>query len=389
MRQNCHERLFAAKPHKHVYFMDRTRAPGHGFYMPANMIKRRLGNAVADELGKQIREGRYSTRLPGEPSLARELGVSRGVLREALALLAREGLVARKKGCHTRVKAGRASRVRKEVVLLSDHRGQRHDRPVFGNALDLLEQELRRRDIVTHQVLCSGDAERTSRRIRKLTMEFSHPAWVLFRCSREMQLLFEETNLPGVVLGSCHAGVGLPSIDTDQAAIARHAAGKFISLGHRRVGVFHPHEVRAGDERALLAFREEVRRGGGEVAGIAGEAGTAQARRAVARALPSLTAVYSLREYAAIWLHSLLPRMGVRVPEDCALLSRTHLPVFALLTPALAGYRVLDERIIRKAAAFIERIISGQEKPRRPAFLIPEFVPGDSLGPPSRDASRK
>lgn len=60
-------------------------------------------SSVHDELSQRIGEGRLpaGTRLPSEPDLAAELGVSRATLREALRALETEGLLRRMQGSGT------------------------------------------------------------------------------------------------------------------------------------------------------------------------------------------------------------------------------------------------------------------------------------------------
>jgi GntR family transcriptional regulator len=62
-----------------------------------------LPTALALTLRARIEDGRYPTgsRLPSEPELALELGVSRPTLREALVMLAREGWLIRRHGAGT------------------------------------------------------------------------------------------------------------------------------------------------------------------------------------------------------------------------------------------------------------------------------------------------
>lgn len=62
---------------------------------------------VADDLRRRILQGdmRAGERMPGEQALATEYGVSRGVIRNALAALRRRGLVASHPGSGWRVRA--------------------------------------------------------------------------------------------------------------------------------------------------------------------------------------------------------------------------------------------------------------------------------------------
>ena len=66
-------------------------------------------SSVHDELSQRIDQGLLpaGTRLPSEPALATELGVSRATLREALRVLESEGLLRRAWGSGTFVSGGR------------------------------------------------------------------------------------------------------------------------------------------------------------------------------------------------------------------------------------------------------------------------------------------
>ncbi|HEY6566849.1 MAG TPA: GntR family transcriptional regulator [Actinomycetota bacterium] len=67
------------------------------------MARKRLSFRVRDELAGRMASGRIppGTKLPPEPELAEELGVSRATLREALRSLEEDGFVSRTRGAGT------------------------------------------------------------------------------------------------------------------------------------------------------------------------------------------------------------------------------------------------------------------------------------------------
>jgi len=72
----------------------------------------KLGDQVYDALSEQIAAGRYpvGSKLPAENDLARQFGVSRPVLRQALGRLRAEGLIAARQGAGNFVRRKNESR---------------------------------------------------------------------------------------------------------------------------------------------------------------------------------------------------------------------------------------------------------------------------------------
>jgi GntR family transcriptional regulator len=76
--------------------------PMEGQIIPVR-VPRTLVAEVISNLRKAIQDGPLSSQreLPTEPELARQLGVSRGTLRQAIAILEQEGLLSRRQGLGT------------------------------------------------------------------------------------------------------------------------------------------------------------------------------------------------------------------------------------------------------------------------------------------------
>lgn len=77
-----------------------------------------LAERTADDLRRAIQSGLFGEtgRLPAEPELAQQLGVSRGTLRHAISVLQEEGLVQRRHGSGTYI-TGRAAELRNNLSL--------------------------------------------------------------------------------------------------------------------------------------------------------------------------------------------------------------------------------------------------------------------------------
>ena len=98
--------------------------------------------AEADDLVDRLRRfalraGRRGEPLPGEPTLAQALGVSRPSLREGLARLESEGLIGRRKGAETAVNPGAL-----EMIARFDHQVEYADLLAaagFEPSMELLE----------------------------------------------------------------------------------------------------------------------------------------------------------------------------------------------------------------------------------------------------------
>jgi len=339
-----------------------------------------LASLVAEELRGRIRAGRYPGFLPGEPILARELGVSRTVLREALAALAKESWIFRARGRRTRIKPDRERKsTRRHVLIITDEPGPLS--PGQQETLRQLEHALTLEHMSFQEVKLDPKLRPGGREWTRLIRH--HPpetGWILHGCRPRTQLAWAQAGLPCLVVGSCHPGISLPSIDHNYGAVARHAAGQFLRLGHRKLALVQPERPKAGDELALQAFRTEAIRGGASCLVLPTTSWDRGKSKQPQPGVPRFTALYVLRVESALHIHSLWTHQGIQIPGDCALLCRDYHPHFELLTPPLAGYTYPSLRLLRGAARMMENLLAGRGSTRRPSQLYPRLISAPSLG---------
>jgi DNA-binding LacI/PurR family transcriptional regulator len=92
------------------------------------------------------------------------------------------------------------------------------------------------------------------------------------------------------------------------------------------------------------------------------------------------TALLVARSMPALMAASELARWGLRVPQDVAIIARDSDHFHEYFSPQLARYRVDPDVHARRLARILIRLVRGETG--RPACvrLMPEFLPGESLG---------
>lgn len=335
-------------------------------------------------LREAIAAGQWPRWLPGELELARRLHVSRMTVRAALAELEREKLVRAGQGRRREIfprHTKRPSRAARHAVALlspaSLHRLSAST--VFW--MDELREHL---DAAGWPLEIQESATAYSRRpahaLEELAARIRPTAWVLFRSTPEMQRWFSGQATPAVIAGSRHPDVGLSSVDIDYAAGCRHAAGRFLANGHRRLAIVRPETKLAGDLQSVAGFQSGL----SEEAAVALHDGSVRGVCASLQRLfasqPPPTGLFVFHATHLLTVLGWLQFREIQVGNAVSVICRDDEPFLESVLPTPARYTLKAQVFARKISHLVAEVVA--RGTARPGVhrMLPTFVAGDTLG---------
>lgn len=341
-------------------------------------------------LREAIRAGQWTAELPGEMELCEMLHISRVTLRAALRELEREGLLTGGQGRRRRICARRTGRRKTAVsktILMVSPQPLHQLRPTTIFWVDALRKDLAEAGYeLDVQASEAAYAVEPQRRLDRWLAEVNPAALLLYRTTPVMQRWFAACGRPGVIAGSRHGGVALPSVDLDYAATCRHAAGRLTAHGHVHLAFLLPRTNLAGDLESEQGFREGVARAG--KAGATGNVihhdgspgGITAALDALQKQQPCPTGYLVAHAAHVLTAMGHLMRQGLRFPQDVALISRDDDPFLEHVVPRVARYSVDTTLFARQLSRLVLQMACAGPVPCRDHRLMPRFVPGEKLG---------
>jgi LacI family transcriptional regulator len=348
-----------------------------------------LAEQAAEILRTALREGMWVERLPGERELSRQLNISRPTLRTALEQLRREGWLKTTPGRQRVIarRAGGKTSPRSQIVGLLTPLPLQEVAPFALCWMDRLRELLTTAGLELE--IHSGSrwySRRPEKDLAALTHQMPAAAWVLYVTNERMQRWFAESELPGVLAGTCHPGISLSWVDFDYRAVCRHAAGQFLARGHRRIVLFTQNSGAAGDRESEVGFLEAFQTKAGADAEpiLITHEGTPESIRQRLDILlarrPAPTAFLVGRSMPSLMVASELMRRGLRLPQEAAMIARDSDHYLEFFSPKLARYRADPEVHARRLARLVIQLARGAAPRPRPVRIMPEFLPGETLG---------
>lgn len=349
-----------------------------------------LSSQVAGSIRKGISEGSWSQYLPSERRLCELFQVSRPTIRTALQLLAKDELISIRQGRRNQIMTrGRrkAATTESRLVVIVTHEPVSFISVASYHSISEMRAHLAEHGFVTEIFVCQARGAVAQR--RKLVEFLSQNrvfCCVLLSVSQEVQRWFAAQSIPALVLGSCHPAVRLPSLDVDQRSICRHAAGIFLSKGHRQMALIVPDSAVAGDLASEEGFLEAIAQhdqSDRAQATILRHSGTAQNISTKLDALfnsPRAPTALLVAKPAHVFIVIIyLLKRGLSVPDTVSLISRDRDNLFSNVLPPIAHYTLEGDTFNNRLTRLMLQMVDQGYLPDGPNLMFPRFVDGGTV----------
>ena len=354
--------------------------------------RRLLSSRVAELIREAIRHGEWKGTLPGQRALAERFHVSRPTLAEALAQLRREKFIRVFTGRRSLITASPAgkARGRKPPRIIRVVSVQPFENLSYLSLYSFCELERRLAEEGYRLEIHSEPGLRRARPFNMLErLAHAPPAacWILHGARSEVQEWFARRELPVVLTSMAEEKLGLPFVDFDYGAMARHAAGVFLQLGHFRVGLLTSDRAKPGEQRLEHTLRRELESRCPGTAGLftfehnGSAAGIGHAISRVRGMATPVSALLVAGTSGALLALSHLARAGTRVPRDLSVVCSMEDPLIQCHVPEVTRYRTSMKKFARALQRLTLDVAAGGT-PRRHVLLVPEFFKGETLAPP-------
>ena len=346
-----------------------------------------LVDQTVDMMRGLIFSQRWTDFLPGEEALRTQFSISRVTLRKALAELAEQGWITPggrgnrhviNKGPHLEAPGAVSTGGVKCLSQFPEIELAWSTRIIFDELRKSLLLREYRLDFFQRTSLWLGNP---ALRLTQLTAEPGTSGWILYRASAPIQQWFQKSNLPCVVLGPCHEGVKLSSVEIDCTALGRHVAAEASRLGHHHIAYLAFDPGVASSLTTLEGLRQLCPKNGrpGKVTVINDDETVEGLRKAIAKAMTAPdppTLIVVTEAVQAMPVMGILRELGLEVPEDVSMVVRDHEPFLDRSIPEFSRYTSDWLRFGRTAAKMLHDMMEtgGRKCTRRK--LLPVFIPG-------------
>lgn len=379
-----------------------VKCASRDFVSPMTKISKvSLVDATVEVLREGLMSGRWRTKLPSQRNLAKELGVSRRTLGDAISRLVKDGVIssAGLRRAHlipqappagTKPVAGPAKPRQLRVALLTMI-------PLVDMITEQRENVFRILTDLQHAghhglmiAFPKGKNPHKTGYLGKIMKESRPDAWLVLNGTNEILRWFAASGSPAMALGGRSRGLPLASVGADMMPFIADVLGRLTGLGHRRIVLIAPKPWRHPEPSPVIV---EFRRKLNEAGVTPGEYHTPdweETPEGLEKLLGELfrvtppTAILCWSEHTDYGVQAWMKGRGLRSPSDVSLVSLWNDVACDWCMPGVRIVRPSDSAdtiFYRRIRSWIHGVATGRPDNKQilPALCLDE---GNSIGPP-------
>ncbi|MET0005641.1 MAG: GntR family transcriptional regulator [Candidatus Thiodiazotropha sp.] len=335
---------------------------------------------VENHIKKGIKKDAFSGKLPGERTLAKELGYSYMTIRKAIDNLVSEGLLYKVPTKGTFVVGKKEPRKQTHTIgyFLDDSIKGGISSPYYSLIFSALEKEAASKgySLVYFSNSIQDDLYKT---ISKLD-------GVIASCFPHTESIIHDINnlAPVVAIDNSSADKSIPSVIIDNFTAVLDSFEHLISLGHRRIGFIQGIDDSDLGRNRYSAYRyglckheipyekKYVYKGDFSI-----ESGFKGAKHLLNQK-SSPTAIICANDSMAIGAIHSIHQKGLNVPEDISVIGFDDIKLATHIYPSLTTIAVPIDEIIKKCVEMLIQLIENKDLDNRHIALPAKLVLRDS-----------
>ena len=331
---------------------------------------------VERHIKEAIRKNELTNKLPGERTLAKELGFSYMTVRKAIDNMVNEGLLYKIPTRGTFVAdQNKAKKKTQNIGYFLDNSIQSGiSSPYYSLIFNAIEKEA-----AIHGYSLVYFSDISENKLRDILLKLDG---VIVSCFPRIENIIQEMKetIPTVVIGNSSSDKSIPSVIIDNFNAVVQSVNYTCSLGHKRIGFMTGLEDSDIGKNRYAGYQSGLIKNGvklDETLVVRGnysfEAGIQGAEYYLSLDSPP-SAIICANDSMALGAIQKLHLAGLKVPEDISIIGFDDIEIASQITPALTTVAAPIADIARRSFEILDQLIQGNELENKHVALTAQLV---------------
>lgn len=331
---------------------------------------------VENHIKQAIKKKQIVDKLPGERTLAKDLGFSYMTIRKAIDNLVNEGVLYKipTKGTFVANKKDRKKNTRTIGYFLDASVKSGISSPYYSLIFNAIEKEAAK-----HGYSLVYFSDISENKLRKI---LSRLDGVIATCFPRIENVIQDIKevVPVVVIDNAAADKTIPSVIIDNFNADVESVDYICSLGHKRIGFMTGLEDSdvgknryAGYQNGLTKHQIEIDTSLVFRGNYSFESGVEGAQYFMSLQRPP-TAIICANDSMALGAIRRLHQAGIKVPDDISIIGFDDIDVASQINPALTTVAAPIEEIANRSFVMLEQLMQGLELDNKHVALAAQLV---------------